>query len=260
MNENTIVCPTNATTSYNVTEKYKFQSTKDIISFFESQGFMLANKKICKVRNRSKQGFQKHMLRFNHEALRIDDQNTLQVLVKNSHDGSSSLQINLGIYRLVCSNGMVIGREFVGYNLKHIGHNFYIKLEESLKELIVAAPKYKEMIIRMQNVNLTNDQKDEIIKKAVNLRLQSIENVDNVDVSRSFSPIRIEDNTNDLYTVLNLVQERVIRGGIKYTTKTVNENNVVEIKNHSTKKINSIDKDLELNKNLFDIVSSYLVA
>jgi len=259
--ENVNNCPTIATTSYNMSDKYKFQSTKQIISFFESQGFSLASKKVCRVRKQSKQGFQKHMLRFDHEALKIDDQNRLQVLVKNSHDGSSSLQINLGIYRLVCSNGLVIGEEFMGYNLRHTGHQFYIKLEQSLKELIVAAPKYKELIIKMKNTKINDKDKHNFIIESINMRLIDINNITEINID-SFQPIRLEDDKNDIYTVFNMIQERIIKGGVKYITKQTkldeNNNNIIEFKQHTTKKINSIDKDIELNKFLFDKAMSYL--
>jgi len=44
----------------------------------------------------------------------------MQLILKNSYDGSNSLQIILGAFRLVCTNGMVVGSEFFRYSQKHI--------------------------------------------------------------------------------------------------------------------------------------------
>lgn len=46
---------------------------------------------------------------------------SLQFIAKNSYDGGSSLQIALGAFRLVCSNGMVIGKQFFSFAQRHIG-------------------------------------------------------------------------------------------------------------------------------------------
>lgn len=53
--------------------------------------------------------------------VRKNDIVSLQFVVKNSYDGSNSLQISLGAFRLVCSNGMVIGKQFFSYTQRHIG-------------------------------------------------------------------------------------------------------------------------------------------
>lgn len=57
-----------------------------------------------------------------------EDSVSLMLFVKNSYDGSHSLQILFGAFRLVCSNGMVIGRKFVEFNHKHVGENMTVKV------------------------------------------------------------------------------------------------------------------------------------
>ena len=53
--------------------------------------------------------------------VRGGDDIALQFTVKNSYDGGNSLSIVLGAFRLVCSNGMIIGKKFLGFRWKHVG-------------------------------------------------------------------------------------------------------------------------------------------
>lgn len=60
----------------------------------------------------------------------------LQIVVKNSYDGSNALQIMLGAFRLVCSNGMIVGKSFYNYSQKHIGQGLDVeRLNEKIKLL-----------------------------------------------------------------------------------------------------------------------------
>lgn len=53
--------------------------------------------------------------------IRKGDLVRMQMIVKNSYNGSNTLQIIFGAFRLVCSNGMILGTKFLSFNFKHIG-------------------------------------------------------------------------------------------------------------------------------------------
>jgi hypothetical protein len=59
----------------------------------------------------------------------------MQIIIKNSYDGSKSLQFILGAFRLVCSNGMVIGKEFFSFSQKHISAGDLI--QKDIKNTVV---------------------------------------------------------------------------------------------------------------------------
>ena len=42
-----------------------------------------------------------------------------EIIIKNSYDGTSQVHILSGAFRLVCSNGMIIGTTIDKYNYKH---------------------------------------------------------------------------------------------------------------------------------------------
>lgn len=45
----------------------------------------------------------------------------MMMIVKNSYNGSNSLQVIFGAFRLACSNGMIIGTKFLSFNFRHVG-------------------------------------------------------------------------------------------------------------------------------------------
>lgn len=49
------------------------------------------------------------------------DKIALRLIVQNSYDGSHRLQVIFGAFRLVCKNGLIIGRKFLSVSRKHLG-------------------------------------------------------------------------------------------------------------------------------------------
>jgi Domain of unknown function (DUF932) len=56
------------------------------------------------------------------ETLTVEgDEIAMRLVVANSYDGSRKVHIAFGAYRLVCSNGMIIGRKLLSLNKRHVG-------------------------------------------------------------------------------------------------------------------------------------------
>src|SRR5258708_14119334 len=63
------------------------------------------------IRTEARRGFQKHVVRFARvEHLQTWEKNQVrpEVVLVNSHDKSSAYQLHCGLFRLVCTNGMVV--------------------------------------------------------------------------------------------------------------------------------------------------------
>lgn len=80
------------------------------------------------------------------------DKVSFQFIIKNSYDGTNSLQIIFGAFRLVCSNGMVIGKELLSYSQTHRG------LESSLKTTVFT-DKINTLISEFNNITIPILQK-----------------------------------------------------------------------------------------------------
>jgi hypothetical protein len=237
--------------------KYQFQSSTEIIDIFKSRGFTLAKEQFARLNKKNgvpslRQGYQKHLLRFDHPNLNIDGGNRVQVVVKNSHDGTIPLWIGLGVYRLVCTNGLMVGTDFYSSTIKHIGVDFKERVYLALDSIFENAEKVKETVIAMQNTKLSNAQMADLIQEVIKLKLGDDFSPNLVDLS-SFRARRSEDQADDLYTVLNRLQEVLIRGGLKYQVEDKDtEGNVISIRRNTTRKVTGIQAEIELNQAIFN--------
>jgi hypothetical protein len=105
------ICPVAYQTkaSNAVSENYTFIPTSKIIDDMDALGWKVGQATM--VRSRKNSGYQKHLIKFFNPSIEINGDDGLlypQVLLTNSHDGKSSFKFEAGIFRLVCSNGLVI--------------------------------------------------------------------------------------------------------------------------------------------------------
>ena len=88
-----------------------------------------------------------------------DDKHYPEVFIKNSYDGSLQFQITGGIFRLVCSNGMVIGKVVSRYNYKHIGDdNELTDVPMMIDNVIESIEKEAYKINELQEIKFNDDQ------------------------------------------------------------------------------------------------------
>jgi hypothetical protein len=72
--------------------------------------------------------------------------------------------------------------------------------------------------------------------------------------------LRQDDTAQDLYTVFNLAQERLIRGQVQYKVTQKNEQGIDVIKDVTLRKLGSISKQIKLNKEAWNIASQLIAA
>lgn len=108
-----------------MSDAYRFIPTVEVVNGLIANGFQPVSASQSRTRIEGKEDFTRHVLRFRHQDLvskldsylvpgthdAITAQNVPEVpeiVLLNSHDGSSSYQISLGFFRLVCSNGLMV--------------------------------------------------------------------------------------------------------------------------------------------------------
>jgi hypothetical protein len=240
-----------------LTNRYQLVKTADIVSQLEAKGYVVDSFKANKVRKQSKQGYQKHTVRLSNETtLQKVGDTRLQLVLINSHDGTTPLKLSLGFFRLVCSNGAVVGETFESYTIKHIGKSVPAQVEEALERIVAQAEKLRNVITAMQNVQMTSVDIRELEQKAVEMRASKLSNSERVLEGFTMPVIkRQEDESNDLYTVFQRTQEALIRGGIVVSLKDVATGH---IKTRKLAAVRSITADESINSNLFDLALNYL--
>lgn len=104
-----------------VSDKYKLLRHEEVVDTFrDALNDTTYEEKIQMVKNGG-QLFLTYKLGNIEIEVKKGDVVGLQFVVKNSYDGTNALQIMLGAFRLVCTNGMVIGRRFFAYSQRHMG-------------------------------------------------------------------------------------------------------------------------------------------
>lgn len=69
----------------------------------------------------------------------------MMMIVKNSYNSMNSLQVVFGAFRLVCTNGMILGTKFVSFNYKHIGRVGGFN-EDNIAETLQLKDKFENYI------------------------------------------------------------------------------------------------------------------
>lgn len=255
------VCPVafkTLPTNPNVSEKYVHATTIDVVRDMEKLGWRPVEAKQCKNRKGSSGIRSFHMIAFENPDVKITrgDQTEamVRVILTNSHDGFNSFKFMCGIFRFICSNGLVVSdMEFANIAIRHINYDFN-ELKGVVAGMIEKIPEVVARMNAMTNITLTDEQKIELAKETYKIRKGYAEDdkveVDDETVKSILTPVREEDEKNDLWTVFNVCQEKMIRGGF-----------VVKNKKGKTRKqrsITSIKKDLDFNERLWSVASKYL--
>ena len=84
-------------------DKYTYIPTIEVVNGLRKEGFQPFWAVQSRSRDENKRNFTKHMIRLRHEN-QIADREVCEIVLINSHDGTSSYQMMCGIFRLVCQD------------------------------------------------------------------------------------------------------------------------------------------------------------
>ena len=225
-----------------LTDKYIQTPTSRVVEDLMSLGWQVT--KAQEVKARKGQGFQKHIIVFRNPEIMIKgkdgDDSFPQILLTNSHDGKAAFNFRVGIFRLVCSNGLVISdADFSNVSIRHINYTFE-SLQAKVAEMITKLPNLVQKINLFKSTELTEDQMADFAQKAMQLRTK--ERVNIMDV---LTPDRPQDSGNDLWVVFNRVQEKLLGGSYRAGKR-------------KARSVKNFQKDIELNEKLFELAEAYL--
>lgn len=250
-------------TNPNVSDRYVQANTETVIDDLAKLGWFPVQAKQCRT-NKNSSGIRSlHMIAFQNPDVKIvkqgpDGGETVdswpRIILTNSHDGFNSFKFLLGMFRLVCSNGLIVGdTELVNMSVKHINYDFET-LRDIVKTAIEQVPNIVCKMNAMKNTVLDDEQKVELAKNVVKIR-KGIEDdqkfeIDEKTIMDILDPMRKDDKSDDLWTVFNICQEKMIKGEY-YDTNA-------KQKTRKQRKITSIKKDIDFNQRLWAIATSFI--
>jgi len=240
-----------STAAQGVSYKYTHIPTSNVIDDMDLLGWKVVDAKEVKARKGI--GFQKHLLVFRNEDVVINgaDGDTVypQILLTNSHDGKNSFTFTAGLFRMICENGLVVSTEqFEDVKMRHMGYTFE-ELQEQIKGMVERLPLTVESMNKMKQIEMSQEAAVEFAQKAIATRFKEneIENI-SVDANQLLTPTRKEDEGNDLWSVFNVIQEKILEGDFNYT---------FGVKVRKARKIKNFNQDLKINKELFNLALEY---
>ena len=240
-----------------LSKHYSFVPTSNVINDLRSMGWEVVDAKQVKARKKSTRGYQKHMLTFEHPDYKTEGAEEYpQLLLTNSHDGGNAFQLSAGIFRLVCSNGLVIKTEDYGTaRLIHKGYSFEA-VQELVNTFVETIDETLTRITAMKQVELDKAQQIKFAKQAALLRFTAKSyNEDNigdiVDLDGLLNVERKEDAGNGLWEVFNRVQESLVNG--KYNYAMNGKVNAADAKTRKARPIKNFKQSIDVNKKLSEL-------
>ena len=242
-----------APTNPDVSDKYLFVNTETIIDDLEKLGWLPVQAAQRKARKKEGTIFSKHMVAFQNPEIKITskdgDDAYPRILLTNSHDGMQAFKFSVGIFRLVCSNGLVVADEqFSDFKIKHKGYSF-----EELRNVVCQAvedlPNRVQVMNDMKNRILSEEEKRKMALDAMLIRAGVKElQYDDETIDDILEPKRKEDKGDDLWRVFNVIQEKITQGDFHAA--------LTGAKVRKVRKIKSFEKDMKVNKELFKLATA----
>ena len=229
-----------------VSDRYTFLPTTDILEILQDEGWTAWSAQQVKSRTWSKD-HAKHIIRLRHQDLDVKSfdvgDSFPEMLLMNAHNGLGGYQLQGGIFRMVCSNGMVISEsDFGKVHIRHIGFEPKQVINAS-RDLIATSSQISDKVNTWKELELSPRAQQDFFADAAKIRFENPSD----DIIKEISNVRREaDRGNDLWRTFNVAQENLIRGGFR------NGNT-----NRMVRAISNIQKDVKFNSELWDLASTY---
>ena len=234
-----------------MSEKYRFFPTSEVVNGMIAAGFQPVHAQQSRCRIEGKSDFTKHLLRFRHTDLMKDievNQEVPEIVLLNSHDGTSSYQISLGLFRKVCSNGLMVSSgQIADVRVRHSGRESLIQdVIEGTYSIIKDAPIVAEQIDQWKHIKLEPKEQALLARAGLDVRETTLD-ISDAEIlrPRRFSDSGDHDGTRDLWRTFNTIQENLIKGGPEGVGATGRRQRI--------RGVNSVDGDTKLNRALWQL-------
>jgi hypothetical protein len=236
-----------------VSSKYQVIQSGDLVAQLAAAGYKVTSFQEQSYRNKELRGYGKHAFRLRHESMLTKEEGHPEIVLRNSYNGTSCFQISLGFFRLVCANGLVVGKTFASRSVRHVGQTALDQVIDSMGLVLGQAEKMQDEISNLKAFQTTETQRNDFAK--IIAGIIAPQNAALIHAKDLLTPQRAVDRATDLWTVLNVIQENSIRGGLRYTTSTQSERGV-NVRNNTARAVRSIDRNFEINQTVWDVASN----
>jgi len=254
-----------------LTDRYASLNTSELLPIMADYGYFPMQAAQKKSRKGETQ-HSSHMLSFakTYHTEEVIGAVRPEIILYNSHDGSSSVRLFAGCFRFICSNGIVAGDGFqsrIYHNVRAI-----TGFEDMLRNTVDALPTLMERIEKLRQTKLMYSQAQAMARAGVQTRWKMFDSsITDMPYSTDDVPFgsystektvrdalvvqRNEDDYMDAFTVFNRIQEAVVRGNafVRSVTKANATNGGLMRK---ARPVNSVSEGIRINSELWDIADT----
>lgn len=222
-------------------QRYCYIPTATVLHALRREGFEPFMVCQTRVRREDRRQFTKHMIRLRH-ASQINGDEANEVILLNSHDGTSSYQMLAGMFRFVCKNGLVCGDTVGDVRVPHKG-DVAAQVIDAAYEVMRGFDRAEASREAMRAVNLDRDEAAVLARAALAIKYDVSEKPAPITAAQVLAPRRRDDDGSDLWSVFNRTQENLLRGGLVARRE--------DGRRQRTRPVQGIDQDVRLNRALW---------
>jgi len=230
--------------------RYTYIPTSEVLGMLRKEGFQPFSVQQGGSGDEEKRAFTKHMIRLRHEsALDLGVGSTFrEIVLVNSHDGTSTYQLTAGLFRLVCLNGMVVGEGLMeSVRVKHVGDVGQMVIE-GCYDILQRLPEVSESVREMNDLTLSQPEREALARAALIARYDDPADAP-IEAPKLLALNRRDDAAPTLWNTLNTVQENIIKGGTRYVAENKNGKRI----RRQTREIRGIDQNVGVNRALWTL-------
>jgi Domain of unknown function (DUF932) len=230
-------------------ERYTYIPTIDVLRGLRKEGFEPFMVAQGQSRIEGKAEFTKHMIRMRHiggdAGTAITKPEANEIILINSHDGASSYQLLSGIFRYVCSNGLVVGTVSNDIRVPHRG-NIQGEVIEGAFRVLDDFAAVNDATASMKVLDLQPEEERAFATAALALRYG--ERTEDqapapITVEQLTEARRFEDTGRSLWLSMNRIQSNIMQGG--------QPGRSAQGRRIHTRPVGSIDRTVTLNRALW---------
>ncbi|TVT60785.1 MAG: DUF945 domain-containing protein [Azoarcus sp. PHD] len=222
-------------------ERYAYIPTATVLTKLRQEGFEPFMVCQTRVRNEDRREYTKHLIRMRH-ASQINGSEANEIILLNSHDGTSSYQMLAGMFRFVCHNGLVCGDTAADIRVPHKG-DVAGQVIEGAYEVLQGFGQVRQSRDAMRAITLDTGEAEILARSALALKYDDPDKPAPVTESQLLVPRRFDDRKPDLWSAFNRIQENMIKGGLSARTALG--------RRQRTREVQGIDQNLRLNRALW---------
>ena len=226
-----------------MSKQYTFVPTIEVIENFEKEGW-----KVFSAKQVGRGHYAQHEIRLRNGELPNVGDSLIEAVIKNSHNGLSAFSVSSGLHRLVCSNGLTVPTSVAdAISVRHMKVDMGT-VRQITDQFAERLPIIQRSVSKMESTELTLEQSVDFVNKASLIRWTagSIPQINPIELLK---PERDGDVGSTVWKTFNVIQEKFVRGGMKYNSKKGRVVSMKELKNFYN--INKV------NTSLWELAESY---